>query len=65
MWHALAAAGRTLTRRSQKHRRTRPAGGRAPAAIRIHFIPLGLTTMRYANRPTGIQQVISFDRHGG
>jgi hypothetical protein len=22
-------------------------------------------TMQYTNRPSGIQQVISFDRHGG
>jgi hypothetical protein len=31
---------------------------------RIPFVP-GLlpTTLRYTNRPSGIQQVISFDRH--
>ena len=63
LWRALAAAGRTLTRSQGT---ADPARWRASAgAIRIHFVPLGLTTMRYANRPTGIQQVISFDRHGG
>jgi acyl-homoserine lactone acylase PvdQ len=32
-------------------------------AEQIHFRPLPLKTMRYANRPSGIQQVISFDGH--
>ncbi len=43
-----------------------PAAWRADAtAERISFVP-GLlpTTMRYANRPSGIQQVISFNGHG-
>jgi len=32
-------------------------------AEQIHFSPLSLKTMRYTNRPSGIQQVISFDGH--
>jgi acyl-homoserine lactone acylase PvdQ len=32
-------------------------------AEEIHFSPLPLKTMRYTNRPSGIQQVISFDGH--
>ncbi len=32
-------------------------------AEQIHFSPLPLKTMRYANRPSGIQQVIEFDGH--
>ena len=42
-----------------------PAAWRADAtAERISFVP-GLlpTTMRYTNRPSGIQQVISFNGH--
>ena len=42
-----------------------PAAWRADAnKERISFIPgLLKTTLRYANRPTGIQQVISFNGH--
>ena len=42
-----------------------PAAWRADAtAERIHFAPGILsTTMRYTNRPSGIQQVISFNGH--
>jgi hypothetical protein len=42
-----------------------PAAWRADAtAERIHFAPgLLSTTMRYTNRPSGIQQVISFNGH--
>ncbi|MEK6271210.1 MAG: penicillin acylase family protein [Actinomycetota bacterium] len=42
-----------------------PAAWRADAtAERISFVPgLLRTTMRYTNRPSGIQQVISFDGH--
>lgn len=62
IWAAIAAAGRTLTRRQHT---ASPSAWRANAtAERIKFVP-GLlpTTMRYTNRPTGIQQVISFNRH--
>ena len=63
LWAAIAAAGRTLTRREHT---ANPADWRASAtAIEIHFRPLNVFTMQYTNRPSGIQQVISFDRHGG
>jgi hypothetical protein len=62
MWVAIDAAGRELTAQQGT---SNPAAWRADAdAERIHFVP-GLlpTTMRYTNRPSGIQQVISFNRH--
>ena len=33
------------------------------SAIAIHFAPLNVFTMSYTNRPSGIQQAISFNRH--
>ena len=63
LWGAIAAAGRQLTRSQQT---ATPSAWRASAtAIQIHFSPLDVFTMSYTNRPSGIQQVISFDRHGG
>ena len=62
VWSAIAAAGRELAR--QQHS-ANPSAWRASAtAERITFIP-GLLpyTMAYTNRPSGIQQVISFNRH--
>jgi acyl-homoserine lactone acylase PvdQ len=62
IWKAIAAAGAKLT---ADQGTSDPAAWRADAtAERIHFAP-GLlpTTMRYANRPSGIQQVISFRGH--
>jgi hypothetical protein len=61
IWQALAAAGEQLT---AEQRSADPSAWRADAtAERIEFVP-GLlpTTMRYTNRPTGIQQVISFNK---
>ncbi|MBV9194314.1 MAG: penicillin acylase family protein [Solirubrobacterales bacterium] len=58
LWSALDQAGAALAAREGP----RPAAWRASAtAERITFIP-GLLpfTMRYTNRPTGIQQVLSF-----
>lgn len=58
LWKALDAAGAQLA----KTQGPDPAAWRADAtAERIKFVP-GLlpTTMRYTNRPSGIQQVISF-----
>ena len=55
--------GRRRARRRAGH--ADPAAWRSDAAReRISFVP-GLlpTTMRYTNRPSGIQQVISFDGH--
>jgi hypothetical protein len=62
LWDAIASAGRKLTREQGT---ASPRAWRADAvAERIHFVPgLLKTTMRYTNRPTGIQQVISFNRH--
>jgi hypothetical protein len=62
VWAAIAAAGRQLTR---TQRTANPGVWRASAtAERIHFIPGLLSyTMSYTNRPSGIQQVISFNRH--
>jgi len=62
IWEAIAAAGDELTNQQGT---SVPSEWRADAnAERIHFVP-GLlpTTMRYTNRPSGIQQVISFNRH--
>jgi hypothetical protein len=61
MWAALDAAGAQL----QAAQGANPDAWRADAtAERISFAP-GLLpyTMRYTNRPTGIQQVISFFGH--
>jgi hypothetical protein len=61
LWNALDAAGDQL----QAAQGPNPADWRADAnAERIHFLPgLLSTTIRYTNRPTGIQQVISFNGH--
>jgi acyl-homoserine lactone acylase PvdQ len=63
VWNAIAAAGAQLT---TDQATSDPTQWRADAtAERIHFAPINaLPTMRYANRPSGIQQVISFDKHG-
>jgi acyl-homoserine lactone acylase PvdQ len=62
VWAAIAAAGRTLAR--QQHSADPGAWRASATAERIKFIP-GLLpyTMAYTNRPSGIQQVISFNRH--
>ena len=62
VWHAIAAAGAQLT---ADQGTSNPYAWRADAtAERIHFAPgLLSTTMRYTNRPSGIQQVISFNGH--
>jgi len=62
IWQALQAAASELTAAQGT---SNPAAWRADATgERISFVP-GLlpTTMRYTNRPSGIQQVISFDGH--
>jgi acyl-homoserine lactone acylase PvdQ len=62
VWAAIAQAGTELTAAQGT---SNPSAWRADATNeRIHFVP-GLlpTTLRYTNRPSGIQQVISFDRH--
>jgi acyl-homoserine lactone acylase PvdQ len=62
VWNALAAAGAELTTAQGT---SDPSLWRSDAVReRIRFLPgLLQTTMRYSNRPSGIQQVISFDGH--
>lgn len=61
LWQAMAAAGRQLTREQGT---PNPAAWRTSStALDIHFLPLNVLTMSYTNRPSGIQQVISFDGH--
>jgi acyl-homoserine lactone acylase PvdQ len=61
IWSALDTAGNAL----QQAQGANPAAWRADAnAERIQFQPgLLTTTIRYTNRPSGIQQVLSFDGH--
>jgi acyl-homoserine lactone acylase PvdQ len=61
LWAAIDAAGNALAAAQGAN----PAAWRADATKeRITFIPgLLKTTLRYTNRPTGIQQVISFRGH--
>jgi acyl-homoserine lactone acylase PvdQ len=60
IWTAIQAAGNQLT---SQQGTADPAAWRASAtAEQIHFSPLSLITMRYTNRPSGIQQVISFNK---
>ncbi|MEA2380252.1 MAG: hypothetical protein QOH72_223 [Solirubrobacteraceae bacterium] len=61
LWAALDATGNELAAAQGPN----PAAWRADAnAERISFIPgLLKTTLRYTNRPSGIQQVISFKGH--
>ncbi|MGH2895396.1 MAG: penicillin acylase family protein, partial [Solirubrobacteraceae bacterium] len=62
VWGAIAAAGRALAH--QQHSSNPSAWHASATAERIGFVP-GLLkyTMAYTNRPSGIQQVISFNRH--
>jgi len=61
LWGALAAAGKQLTK---QYGTSNPSDWHASAtAIQIQFAPLPLIPMQYTNRPSGIQQVISFNRH--
>jgi acyl-homoserine lactone acylase PvdQ len=58
VWDAIAAAGEQLT---ADQGAADPAAWRASAdAEEITFAPVNIETMAYTNRPTGIQQVISF-----
>ena len=57
IWTAIQAAGDQLAAQQGPN----PAAWRASATDEeIHFAPLPLLTMAYTNRPSGIQQVISF-----
>jgi acyl-homoserine lactone acylase PvdQ len=60
IWTAIQAAGNQLTAQDGT---PDPAAWRASATKeQIHFSPLSLITMRYTDRPSGIQQVISFKK---
>jgi acyl-homoserine lactone acylase PvdQ len=61
LWAAIDRAGNELAAKQGAN----PAAWRASAtAERITFVPgLLKTTMRYTNRPSGIQQVLSFSGH--
>jgi acyl-homoserine lactone acylase PvdQ len=61
LWAALAAAGNQLTKAQGT---ATPTAWRASStALNIKFVPLNVFTMSYTNRPSGIQQVISFSGH--
>jgi acyl-homoserine lactone acylase PvdQ len=62
VWSAIAAAGTEL---EAQNGTADPSAWHSDAtAERISFVPgLLSTTMRYTNRPSGIQQVISFNGH--
>ena len=61
IWDAIDASGDQI---AVDQGTSDPALWRSSAtAEQIHFSPLPLKTMRYANRPSGIQQVIEFDGH--
>lgn len=55
LWAALDAAGKQLT----KEQGADPAAWRAPEAY-IQFSPIPLFKMQWSNKPTGIQQVMTF-----
>jgi acyl-homoserine lactone acylase PvdQ len=58
VWNAIQAAGNKLT---SDQGTSDPAAWRASATDEeIHYTPLPLITMAFSNRPSGIQQVISF-----
>ncbi len=59
VWAGIQTAGQQLTAQQGPD----PAAWRASATKeQIHFSPLPLLTMAYTNRPSGIQQVISFKK---
>jgi acyl-homoserine lactone acylase PvdQ len=60
VWNAIQAAGNQLT---AEQGTSDPAAWRASAiADQFTYTPLPLVTSPYSNRPTGIQQVISFKK---
>lgn len=61
IWNAIEQSGEEI---AVEQGTDNPAQWHSDAtAEQIHFRPLALETMRYTNRPSGIQQVISFDGH--
>ena len=73
IWAAIAAAGTEAAAKYGSEdpatwhvdtvHRVNDAGEVTNPGEQIKFGPLGLITMRYTNRPSGIQQVISFNGH--
>jgi acyl-homoserine lactone acylase PvdQ len=61
LWGAMATAGKQLTK--AQGTATPGAWRTSSTALDIHFAPLNVFTMSYTNRPSGIQQVISFSGH--
>jgi acyl-homoserine lactone acylase PvdQ len=60
IWDAIAVAGEELT---AEQGTADPAAWRASATDEeIRFAPVNIETMAYTNRPSGIQQVISFKK---
>lgn len=60
MWAALKAGGDELA----KTQGADPANWHSSAVKeQIHFTPVPMLTMAFTNRPSGIQQVLSFDGH--
>jgi acyl-homoserine lactone acylase PvdQ len=60
LWNAIDEAGKQLAAAQGPN----PSAWRSDAQReQIHFAPIPLITMRYANRPSGIQQVLSFTGH--
>jgi acyl-homoserine lactone acylase PvdQ len=60
LWNAIDAAGNQLAASQGPN----PSAWRSDAKReQINFAPIPLITMRYANRPSGIQQVLSFTGH--
>ena len=61
IWNAIETSGDEI---AADQGTADPAAWRSDALReQIHFSPLPLKTMRYTNRPSGIQQVIEFDGH--
>jgi acyl-homoserine lactone acylase PvdQ len=61
IWNAIDASGAQI---ATAQGTDDPTAWRSDAIReQIKFAPVGLTTMRYTNRPSGIQQVISFNGH--
>ena len=61
IWGAIAAAGTEIAAEQGSED---PSAWRSSATAEdIQFSPINVKTMRYTNRPSGIQQVISFKGH--
>jgi hypothetical protein len=61
IWNAIDQSGTEIA--AEQGSEDPAAWHSSATAEQIKFTPLPLKTMRYTNRPSGIQQVISFDGH--